>query len=434
MNLRPAFQPVGQAGGRSEPGPFRPAAGRAAPLPRSLLGAVFLWVYLTWRPFEVMFTYSDALFLVGAAVLIYRAQLPTHALGALTPLWLSSFSLFIGGLLVGSLVHGVPMRWLVAACQYSFAWALLPLLLIGHGRENTFSLIKAMIAGIFAVQMLAMLVYFLHGGTPQEVEALLGAEFLAGNRRIGAFVVDGNWNAATISMSMMFVIYAAIKRAIPIWVAAIVAVVLAVGLVLSASFTGFVGIVSALGIFALVAAVRPRLRVILPAAVIVAALTQSGYSLPSAFQTRVASALVSGNLAQAGTYEGRMTLMEEAWHIVEDHSLVGLGVDQYRVVSEEGAPVHNMYLLVWAEGGIPALLGWVGMLATIMAVAVLCYRDDRVAAALLLSVLWTLLIFSMANPHMYNRIWAVPITLALATAFDAIRTARAEVGRAPPTR
>jgi O-antigen ligase len=434
MNFRPAFDSVAQGSGRSAPEPFEPAVSRAAPLPRPLLGAVFLWVYLTWRPLEVMFTYSDALFLIGAAILLYKAQLPTHALGALTPLWLSSFSLFIGGLLVGSLVNGVPMRWLIVACQYSFSWVLLPLLLIGHGRENTFSLIKAMIAGIFAVQVLALLIYFLHGGTPQEVEALLGPEFLAGNRRIGAFVVDGNWNAATISMSMMFVIYAAIKRAIPIWVTIIVAIVLIVGLVLSASFTGFVGIVSALGIFAVVAAVRPRLRVILVAATIVAVLTQSGYSLPSAFETRVAAALANGNLSQAGTYEGRMTLIEEAWQIVENHTLVGLGVDQYRAVSEERAPVHNMYLLIWAEGGIPALLGWLGMLATILAVAVLCYRADRVTAALLISVLWTLLIFSMANPHMYNRIWAVPIALALATAFDAIRAVKGEDGRGRLTR
>src|SRR3546814_3333097 len=53
----------------------------------------------------------------------------------------------------------------------------------------------------------------------------------------------------------------------------------------------------------------------------------------------------------------------------EDTMFVGIGVDQYRVVSPTQVPVHNMYLLLWAEGGLLALLGWM-LLLTIAGVSV----------------------------------------------------------------
>src|SRR3546814_3033601 len=91
-------------------------------------------------------------------------------------------------------------------------------------------------------------------------------------------------------------------------------------------------------------------------------------------------------MSQAGTFTGRMDLILEAWEIVEDTMFVGIGVDQYRVVSPTQVPVHNMYLLLWAEGGLLALLGWM-LLLTIAGVSVVrVYWVDRQAAALGLSV------------------------------------------------
>ena len=53
-------------------------------------------------------------------------------------------------------------------------------------------------------------------------------------------------------------------------------------------------------------------------------------------------------------------------------------------------------------------------LLTIAGVSVVrVYWVDRQAAALGLSVLSTFLIFSVASPHMYARMWMVPLVLAL---------------------
>src|SRR3546814_1492658 len=81
-----------------------------------------------------------------------------------------------------------------------------------------------------------------------------------------------------------------------------------------------------------------------------AILVAAGYQLPEVFQGRVGGAIESGDMSQAGTYTGRMDLIREAWGIVEDTMIVGLGVDQYRTISFADTPVHNMYLLLWAEG------------------------------------------------------------------------------------
>src|SRR3546814_14727504 len=84
-------------------------------------------------------------------------------------------------------------------------------------------------------------------------------------------------------------------------------------------------------------------------------------------------------MSQAGTFTGRMDLILEAWEIVEDTMFVGIGVDQYRVVSPTQVPVHNMYLLLWAEGGLLALLGWM-LLLTLAGVSVVrVYWVDRQA-------------------------------------------------------
>src|SRR3546814_12608715 len=104
-----------------------------------------------------------------------------------------------------------------------------------------------------------------------------------------------------------------------------------------------------------------------------------------------------------------MDLILEAWEIVEDTMFAGIGVDQYRVVSPTKVPVHNMYLPLWDEGGLLALLGWM-LLLTIAGVSVVrVYWVDRQAAALGSSVRSTFLICSAASPHSYERMWLVPL-------------------------
>lgn len=142
----------------------------------------------------------------------------------------------------------------------------------------------------------------------------------------------------------------------------------------------------------------------------------SGVALPTVFRNRVVASLEQGDISQAGTFTARMALIREAWDMAGETTIVGLRVDQYRVVSAEKAPVHKMYLLACTEGGLLSLTGWLLVLCVPLAIALNTLPVDRNAAALVLAVLVPFLIFSNAAPHVYPRSWVVPLILAIGIA------------------
>ena len=394
--------------------------------------AVFFASYLTWRPMpDVMFTISDALFLLSAYQLAVRHDLPMHSFGSLTPWWLSSLALVLGGLLLGSVDDADPLRWLIVALQYCFAWLALPVLLIGHGRERAITLAKALVLGMVAMEGFGVFIYVKYVGSFWDARKLLGVDFLTGARRLGAFTADANWNGGAITFALPFVYYLVLERHISRLTGAIAVMVLVAGLALSASFTAFCSACFAAVVFALVAGLRPGMKTVVAVLLTIGVASQLELVLPRTFQARVVNALERGDISEAGTFEGRAALIREAWGMTDDHLLLGVGADQYRVISKLHAPVHNMYLLLWIEGGLAALVGWVGMMAVLLATGAAAARIDRRAGALTLSVTAVLVIFSAASPHMYARLWAVPVMLAVAVAAEARSAARRRVDARP---
>ncbi|MDX3909585.1 MAG: O-antigen ligase family protein [Sphingobium sp.] len=385
--------------------------------PFLILAAIFLAPYLSWRPsLDILFTISDACFLLGAAQLVVRQYIPLQPFGVLSPVWLIAFVLMMAGLLVSSLFGNDPLRWPIVAIQYSFAWMVLPFLLMGHGNGETHRLARALLAGVVLMELAGVIVYFTFQGSFEQARSILGFDFISGSGRLGAFVTDANWNGATIAMALPFTFYLRARRLINAWQAILATAILFFALMLSASVTAFGSALAAMLIFVIAGGVRVKAYTLLALAVVSIALAPGELGLPSIFQKRVANALESGDFAQAGTFKGRVALMDGAWHRVGDHILLGAGVDQDRVVSGQNAPVHNMYLLLWVEGGFIALAGWITMMSIFLLVALAALRRDRMAGALCLSVLATFLLFSTASPHMYARLWAVPVILALAIA------------------
>jgi hypothetical protein len=390
-------------------------------VPRAIVAAVFLASYLSWRPsLDILFTISDALFLLGACQLMSRRKIPLEPFGALSPLWLGAFATMMTGLLISSLSGSDPSRWLVVASQYAFAWVVLPFLLMGHDRTYTLSLAKALLIGLVVMELIGEVVYFTYRGSFQQARALLGLDFVSGSGRLGVFATDANWNGAAISMALPFSFYLASQRLIRPIVAIASIGILLFGLLLTASFTAFSSTCVAIAMFLVAGAVRPRISIVVAVATLFLVVIQKEIPLPSVFQKRVASAIETGDMSEAGTFDGRVALMQDAWRMAGDHMLVGVGVDQDRIVSQLRAPVHNMYLLVWVEGGLIALAGWICMVAVFVATAITAFRRDRLAGALALSVMTTFLMFSTASPHMYARLWAVPVLLALAIARNAV--------------
>ncbi|MBW6528609.1 O-antigen ligase family protein [Sphingomonas sp. RHCKR7] len=388
-----------------------------AEVPRPIILAVALSSYLSWRPsLDIMFTLSDVLFLLGLGLLASRHRLPLQPFGALQPAWLMSFTVMMGGLLVASLGARDPSRWLIVAMQYAFAWVVLPFAIAGHGRAYATVLARALVAGMVAMEAFGILIYVSFQASFEVARKVLGLDFLSGNRRLGVFATDANWNGAAIAMTLPFVLF--LWRAGRLRTAAMLAAfaVLLVSLLLTASFTAFSSAAIGLAVFGVIAGIRlPRWVVggLFAAALVV---SQTGLMLPETFNKRVAGAIENGDISEAGTFTGRVALIDDAWSMIEQHPFSGVGVDQHRVISKLKAPVHNMYLLVWVEGGLVALLGWLGMLVVLVMVALSTLRRERDVAGLVLAVLVTFLIFSAASPHMYARLWSVPVILSLAMA------------------
>jgi hypothetical protein len=62
------------------------------------------------------------------------------------------------------------------------------------------------------------------------------------------------------------------------------------------------------------------------------------------------------------------------------------------------------------------MLGWIGMMSILVMIPLVVLRQNRRSAALCLSVITVFLINTMAFPHMYARLWAVPILIAIGLA------------------
>lgn len=382
-----------------------------------LAAAVFFTPYPLWRAStEYFITISDVLFALAAILMLASRAIEPRPFASWTPLWLVAFATMLLGLLIGSLVNGDPIRWLSGAAQYAFGFVALPCLLMARQPGWSILFARAFLAGVFGMEAFGLIVFYF---APElfEQHQQIAFEFVTGAGRLGAFLGDANWNGAIISMALPFALFLWWSRRLSSSAGALILLVLVGALVASGSFTGFVSGAAAVLIFLLVAGGRASLKFMVGVGVAVGLLFASGYRLPEIFQKRVAVAIAEGDISQAGTFVGRLDLIEEAWDIVEDTSLVGLGVDQYRVISRQQAPVHNIYLLLWAEGGLLSLIGWLTMMSILWIGSMMACRVDRRAGALGLSVLVTFVLFSIAAPHMYARIWIVPLIVAMAIAF-----------------
>lgn len=325
---------------------------RDARVPVLAAAAVFLASYLTWRLMpDILLTISDVLVMLSLAVVVMERRAAATPFGALTPLWFAAFGMLAGGLLIGSVAGQDPLRWLIVAGQYAFAWLVLPVVLNSFNSRALITLGKALVAGVTIMEAIGIGVYFGYAGSFWDARNFWGVSFLTGTHRLGAFTADANWNGAAIAMAFPMLWYLMFKGAVGRGLGVLACMILAVGLALTASFTAFSSAAIAFAIFAPVAGLRPSPKMIVAGLLLALAVVEMDVQLPETFKARVGRALESGDITEAGTFVGRAELIRDAWQLSEAHILVGVGADQYRVVSTLKAPVHNTYLLLLVEGG-----------------------------------------------------------------------------------
>lgn len=390
-----------------------------APWLRVAYAAVSFAVFLAGCPIlrlgSLTITASDVALLTAIVIFVGRGRIRRQPFGSLTGLWLTCFVAMIGGLFVSSAVNGDTLRWLNVASQYCLALLFVPYVLFSLDLRFAQRLPVIFVVGVSVSQLIGIVSFSLF--TFQDTHDLLGPGFITGNGRIGAMAGEPNPNGALIAFSVPMLVYAWAQRLLRPALVFICAGLLACGLLLSASFTGFVATAVALSVALAIAGIRHLLITVAVIVALVSLFFATGIALPEVFRERVASAIATGDLSQAGTFVARSELIKEAWTLTQDTLFLGMGVDQYREVSRYGAPVHNLHLLLWTEGGAIAFAGLLMLLGQLLLLAIWGVRRHRAQSAMACAAVVVFLIYTMSIPHMYSRFWVLPVFVGLCTIY-----------------
>jgi O-antigen ligase len=390
--------------------------------------AVFLSLFPSWRYRQVFFTASDLAFCLSLVAIMLTRGLPPAPFRELTPYWYAAFAILIGALGVSSLVNGVPERAIIVGSQYFFSIILLPLIIFGRDREATIALVKVFAVGLLVVGLASIILYYI--GYSDDFR------FVTGNGRLASFAESPNGHAQVIALACPLVLYLWLAGRMAVVYLVPLLVILLLNLALTSSNNGIA--MTIVGVFAFFIALRD-LRYLTRAAVGVAVclgviLIWGSFWLPTTFEQRVLGAVRSGSIEEAGSFGERMALNAEALEMVSDTMLVGLGVDQYEEISRYGTTVHNTYLLLSTEGGLPALIGWVSLLLIATVGVPFFGRRHRLEAATAFAVAAMVVFIGFTTGHVYARQSVVPLWLALALVLAAIpsRVQPASIAATPP--
>lgn len=358
------------------------------------------------------FTLSDAFTIGCLLIMLLNGTIPLRPLGAGTAFWMVGLAMLTGGMFVSSLVTaGDTQRALILCGQYFFAYLILPFILLGRPWRETRILMLVFIA--------AVTIAVLHGIYAVEYLEERSTTWVSGSGRLQGFVERENEFGSLIALTVPLILTLGGTRTMPPLLALVLVPLFAYGIMLTGSNTALWSLVLALAAFIVFKPTLVRVVLIVVAVQAFWFMTQIEAvrnHLPEVFQKRVLPGLESGTMATMGTFTDRMELIHEALKIVDGTSLIGLGADRYREASEWGAPVHNLYLLLWAEGGLPSLIGFIIMLigALITCFSSIDTRDSKFFAVCGLMTITLFAAIVNAVPHVYGRFWVVPLLLSIA--------------------
>ena len=371
--------------------------------------AIFLAPINYLRVSFAYITLSDLFSVLALFAMLLSDGLPKRPFGSATPAWYGCLLLLTGGLFIGSAMNGNLLNGMVVAGQYMFSLMIVPMLLLQRSRAEVICLMKVFVA--------AMAFVMLHGAwvvefNPEDVR------FVTPSGRLASLVERENAAGALAALAITFSLWLYFTRHIGFVLLIVILAILVYGLLLTGSNTGF--FLTGIGVIALVS-LSGSIRIMLGTLAVLAGMvlmivTWGELFLPDIFLKRVFGALSSGDMDQAGTFSDRMFLIREAFDITRNTIFVGLGADQYRMISAHGVPVHNTYMLLLAEGGLMSLVGHAGLIITgiIIGWPNLVSRSNRWFGVLTITVIVMLALVLNGLAHFYGRFWAMPWFLALA--------------------
>ncbi len=377
---------------------------------RVALGVVFFSTMNFLRLPQFYFTFSDFLTCTSLILLVGAGRLSLRPIGAApTIMWMGGLTTMLAGLSLSSLVYGDSMRGLVYLGQYSFAYLLLLVVIGGRSEKQTVALAKAYV--------LSVVLMCIHGIYVINILGHTDTTFVSGSGRLMGFVERENECAAVIALAVPILLFLCASGKLTKF-AMLALPIMGYGVMLTGSNTGLASFAFGVGAFALFTL---DLKRFLPTIAIgigtAAAISHWGRDyLPAAFQRRVLGALETGDIGQAGTFDSRLALIREAINRADSSIFLGVGADQYQYSSFLGAPVHNLYLLLWTEGGLITMIGFITMILAGLGpgLAAMNRPGGRLYTVCTCTTVVLFLLCINAFASVYGRFWSVPVIIAVA--------------------
>jgi O-antigen ligase len=386
---------------------------------------VFLVPFANLRQPQVFFTLSDLFFCLSLIILVISGRIPNRPLEGATPAWLLAFTLLFVGIMAGSLLRGSPERGLIVTAQYLFSYLILLVVLVRRDPGEAYRLAAVFLAAIVLVDIHGIYTFYAVGYVPGE-----GKGVVTGGNRLATVLRNPNLAAAMNALAMPILLYFWASGRTRVFVALPVISIFLFTIVLTSSNSGLILATISLAVFAtFIMTTRLLLRMMIALAVVGVAFMSFGGAdlLPKTFHKRVLAAVTSGDASEAGTLISRTKLIEEAFDVISEEQIVivGLGADQFRERSVQEAPVHNLYLLLWVEGGLLALTGWIMFsgVGVLLWFAIRGAGGDKYALAAVATTVVVFLTIAMFNPHMYARYWTAPVFLCFGLGLAELRRA-----------
>ncbi|TPW28995.1 O-antigen ligase family protein [Pararhizobium mangrovi] len=383
--------------------------------------AVFLSPMNVLRLPLFYFTAGDLFACLCIGVMLLNGRVRVAPFGSSTVLWTGGLLLMVGMLMTSSVFAGSTGRALILIMQYLFSYLLLPMVFLNRPWDETRRLMLVFIAAIS--------VLVLHGILVVDVLYEHDTHFVSGNGRLRGLVERENECGALISLTVPMLLSLTLAGSVKPIVSVVLLGLFTYGIMLTGSNTALY--TAAFGLVLVIAASvsLKRLIIVATAACLLfgmASVPNVSSMLPGAFRTRVLVGLETGDLQNAGTFDGRMQLIREAVGLAGNATIIGYGADQYRVISRYKAPVHNFYLLILDEGGLAALVGFIALLfgAILVVINAALSAGGTLAALCGGTTLAVYAVLITAVPHIYGRFWAVPLLLSLAPAVACARRVR----------
>lgn len=394
---------------------------RRSPMEAAEFYLAVITVFLTpmnfLKFFGIYITASDLFAIACLFLMILNRGLPMRPFAAATPVWLIGIIMLVGGLMMSSLVNGDPVRGMIVSGQYFYSLFLLPLVIVTRPWNELIILIKVFLASI--VLMCLSGLYFIH------IDGQTQTRWVSGNGRLRSWIGAANATAGVLALTIPLLMWTSTKQILSRYIVWPILALCIYNVMLTASNTGL--IMSLFGLTVFLFFTFSPLQVALAGvfafgAVVVVAQWGSLF-LPEIFQQRVLSALGSGDIDRAGTFADRFELITEALQFSNHTILLGLGVDQYRVLSVMEKPVHNVYLLLLTEGGLIALIGFLTIILAWISPAFINRSKTGLGKSdvCCLTTIASFLVLINATPHVYGRFWILPLVLAVSLSIASIQ-------------